>query len=116
MKEAPLIVRQASDRDQIERRFEQLHQRRQRTRDAYLSGRIEADEFDDETDRFREQRDRLEVMLKDASVAPEPIPPSTVARLLTAPDSAGAAAQWLRQVVERIDWDGRTADIRWILS
>ena len=112
---APLIVPNTPDRDVIEQRLRNLQARRQRTREAYLSGQLELDEFDEETELFRARRDRLEARLKRADPASEPIPPATVARLLAGPENRDAAAGWLRDVVDRIEWDGETLDVGWQL-
>ena len=112
----PLIVPEEPDRDRIEKRLEQLHNRRRRAREACLAGRLEVDEFDEETDIYRTQRDRLEQALKDADGStPEPLSPAAAARLLAAPEDRVDVREWALDAIERLEWDGGTLDVSWAL-
>ena len=112
----PLITPHQPDREKLEGRLNALNTRRRRAREAYLAGRLEVDEFDEETEIYRTQRERLERALKDADAeTPIPLDPAAAARLLAVPSRGDAARAWARDVIERLEWDAETLAVDWKL-
>ena len=113
----PMLLPESRDRDRLEEQLERLETRRRRAREAFLSGRLDADEFDEETDLYHVRRDRLDAALKDAGEGlAAPLPPEVAVRLLEAPGNRDEAREWAHDVLERLWWDGESLEVVWRLQ